>query len=196
MIDLVTLDEYKDAMGISSPNDDIKLTALITSVSALVKTYCGRLFVDYVLTDKIEEFSISGGAYFVQLDESPVISVTSVEERSSYGADYETLDTAAQQYYLDPNTDSIYRTNGTSGYQNFCRGPGAVKVTYKAGFTDIPEDLKLVVQDLITYYHKHEYKGYQMMKGAAQSTPGSTSQYKNVSFPDHIKRVLDLYKNF
>jgi hypothetical protein len=196
MTDLVTLEEYKDAMGISSSNDDVKLNALIPSVSALVKTYCGRLFVDYVSVDKVEEFSISGGSYFVQLDESPVISITSVEERNSYADVYLTLTTTDQQYYLDPNTDSIYRTNGASGYQNFCQGPGAVKVTYKAGFAAIPEDLKLVVEDLITYYHKHEYKGYQMMKGAAQSTPGSTSQYRNVSFPDHIKRVLDLYKNF
>ena len=59
-----------------------------------------------------------------------------------------------------------------------------------------PADLKLAVIDLVTYYHKDEYKERKVMAGASIQNAGSTSQANNVAFPDHIKRVLDLYKNF
>jgi hypothetical protein len=75
-------------------------------------------------------------------------------------------------------------------------GPGAVEVVYTAGYTTCPADLQLAVVDLITYYHKDEHKARQTMQGASIQNNTSSSQANNVSFPDHIKRVLDLYKNF
>ena len=59
MADLITLEDYKEAEGISTPKDDLKLGALIPSVSALVKTYCGNSIVDHYSTDKVETFSIN-----------------------------------------------------------------------------------------------------------------------------------------
>lgn len=196
MADLVTAEEYKEDSGISSTKDDTRLDALVTSVSTLVKTYCGRAFVDYVSVDKVETVSIGSNEYFIQLGEFPFISLTSFKERASYSDDYVSLTEAAQEIFVDIATDSIYKTNGGTGYANFYQGPGAVEITYKAGYAAVPEDLKLVVYDLITYYLKNEYRGYQQLKGASSQTPASSSQYRNVAFPDHIKRVLDLYKDF
>ena len=59
-----------------------------------------------------------------------------------------------------------------------------------------PHDLKLAVIDLITYYLKDEHKERRTLGGASIQNQSSTSQRNNVAFPDHIKRVLDLYKNF
>ena len=39
MADLITLEEYKDAENINTTKDDTRLSALIVSVSQLVKTY-------------------------------------------------------------------------------------------------------------------------------------------------------------
>ena len=195
MADLTTIEDYKDFMGITSTKEDLKLTALVSSVSALVKSYCSRSFVDYVSTEKTEYITVDDNMYSIALEEFPVISITSVEERSGYTADYFELTEAAGQYYLDTKTDSIVKTNGAYGFSNWYKGPGSVKVVYNAGYTTVPGDLELAVFDLITYYYKSEYRGYKMLSGAATNAPGSTSQYKNVSFPDHIKRVLDLYKN-
>ena len=75
-------------------------------------------------------------------------------------------------------------------------GVGAVKVVYTAGYSAVPSDLKLAVLDLVTYYLKDEHKQRQSIAGATMQNQASTSQRNNVSFPDHIKRVLDLYKNF
>jgi hypothetical protein len=78
--------------------------------------------------------------------------------------------------------------------QNWPTGPASVKVTYKAGYSTCPADLKLAMIDLVTYYHKDEYKERKVMAGASIQNSASTSQPGNVGFPDHIKRILDFYK--
>jgi hypothetical protein len=196
MANLITLEDYKEAEGISNPKDDLKLNAIIPSVSQLVKTYCGNSIVDHYSTNKIETLNIDWGTHVVQLTESPVHTIVSVEERDSYKDAYKTLTTTDHEYYLDAATDSILRTNGANGYTDWRIGPGSVRVTYQAGYSVCPADLKLAVIDLVTYYHKDEYKERKVMAGASIQNAGSSSQANNVAFPDHIKRVLDLYKNF
>ena len=196
MADLVTLEDYKDAEGITTTKDDTRLSALIVSVSQLVKTYCGNSIIDFYSVDKTETFNIDYETYAVQLTESPVVEVSLVQMRGTYREAYTTLTTAAHEYFLDEKTDSVIRTTDGSYYKNWPRGPAAVKITYKAGYSSTPADLKLAIFDLITYYHKDEHKQRRTIAGASIQNETSTSQRNNVAFPDHIKRVLDLYKNF
>ena len=196
MADLVTLAQYKEAEGISSSKDDLRFNSIIPSVSELVKTYCSNSFVDFYSSNKTETFTIDWDTYVVQLTESPVNSIVSVQERETYGGSYTTLTTSDSEYYLESSTDSILRTNDSGRYQNWPKGVGAVKVVYTGGYSEVPADLKLAVFDLITYYYKDEHKQRQSIAGASLQNQGSSSQRMNVGFPDHIKRVLDLYKNF
>ena len=196
MADLTTLNDYKAAEGISSPKDDARLNFLIPSVSQLVKTYCGNSFVDYYSSSKVDTINVEWDTHIVQLTESPIINVSLVEERDTYGESYKTLTTGAYDYYVDQATDSIIRTTSGSTYKNWRRGPGAVRVTYTAGYSTLPTDLRLAVFDLITYYLKDEHKERRSIAGASIQNQASSSQRNNVAFPDHIKRVLDLYKNF
>jgi len=195
MLNLVTIEEYKEAEGIISPKDDLRLNNLVPSVSQLVKTYCGNTIVDYWSTNKTEIVNINWDTNMVQLTESPVVAVVEVEERDSFSSPYQQLSAESFDFYLDEGTDTLMRTNG-SGYKNWRKGPGAVKVTYQAGYEECPADLKLAVIDLITYYLKDEHKERKTLAGATVTNQTSSSQTNNVAFPDHIKRVLDLYKNF
>jgi hypothetical protein len=195
MADLITLQDYKTAQGITQPKDDSRLNILIPSVSQLIKTYCGNSFVDYYSSNKTETFDINWSTHVVQLAETPVNAIVSVQERTNYGSSYTTLTTGAYEYSLDSSTDSILRTNSV-GYQNWPTGVGTVKVVYTAGYSAVPADLKLAVLDLVTYYLKDEHKLRQSIAGASLQNQGSSTQRDNVDFPDHIKRVLDLYKNF
>ncbi len=195
MADLITLQDYKTAEGISAPKDDARLNVIIPSVSQLVKTYCGNSIVDFFSSNKTETFNINWATYIVQLTESPVNAIVSVKERESYGSSYVTLTTGAQEYFLDSDTDSIFRTT-TAGYKNWPKGVGAVEVVYTAGYSAVPADLKLAVLDLVTYYLKDEHKQRQSIAGASIQNASSSSQRDNVAFPDHIKRVLDLYKTY
>ena len=196
MADLITLEEYKDAENINTTKDDTRLSALIVSVSQLVKTYCATSIIDFYSTNKTETFNIDWNSHIVQLTESPIVEVSLVQERDSYQESYTTLTTTAHEYFIDEKTDSIIRTNSGNTYKNWPRGAGAVKVVYKAGYASTPADLKLAIFDLVTYYHKDEHKQRQTIAGASIQNQTSTSQRNNVAFPDHIKRVLDLYKNF
>ena len=196
MADLITLATYKDAEGLSTPKEDVRISALIPSVSQLVKTYCGNSFVDFYSSNKTETFNIDWATHVVQLTESPVNALVSVQERTSYSSSYTTLTTGAYEYSLDSNTDSIMRTWSSGGYRNLPQGVDAVKIVYTAGYSAVPADLNLAVIDLITYYLKDEHKERRTIQGASIQNQASTSQVNNVGFPDHIKRVLDFYKNF
>ena len=195
MADLITLQEYKDAQGLSTPKEDLKISTTIPSVSQLIKTYCGNSFVDFYSSAKTEVLNIDWATHIVQVTESPIIAITSVQERTSYSSPYITLTTGNYEYFLDTSSDSLFRTT-SAGYKNWSSGVGAVKVVYTAGYSAVPSDLKLAVVDLITYYIKDEHKERRTIAGASIQNPSSSSQSNNVAFPDHIKRVLDLYKNF
>jgi hypothetical protein len=197
MADLITIDEYKAFKNLSqSVKEDGRIEALVDSVSQLVKTYCGNSIVDYYSSNKTETFNVNWNTHMVQLTESPVNAIVSVQEREGYSSSYSTLTTGAQEYFLDTDTDSIIRTTSGSAYKNWPKGPGAVKIVYTAGYATTPKDLQLAVADLVTYYLKDEYKERRTMQGASVQNRGTSSMSDNVDFPDHIKRVLDLYKNF
>ena len=197
MADLITRDEYKSLKNLSqSVKEDGRIDALIDSVSPLVKSYCGNSLIDYYSSNKTEDFNVNWDTHIVQLTESPVNTIVSVQEREGYSSSYTTLTTGDNEYYLDTDTDSVIRTTGGWEYKNWPRGPGAVRVVYTAGYSTAPKDLQLAVADLITYYLKDEYKERRSLQGASMSNKGTSSMRDNVDFPDHIKRVLDLYKNF
>jgi hypothetical protein len=194
MANLIDLDTYKVSENIQSTKEDSRITSLITSVSALVKTYCGSSIVDHYSSNKVETFNINWATNLVQLTETPLVSIVSVEERDDYSSSYTTV--PATEYFADTTLDVVYRVSTQGGKKNWPGGPAAVKVTYKAGYADCPADLQLAVIDLITYYMKDEHKARQTIAGASIQNNSSSSQRNNVAFPDHIKRVLDLYKNF
>lgn len=200
MADLITLDEYKVFEGVTSTQYDEKFEALITSVSQLVRTYCGNEFTTYSGSPGYTElFDIQWDTYVVQLKHSPIIQVYGVYERDSQSSEYTELYSGGTngkyQWYQDPVTDSIFRTTDSGSYYNWPRGVGAVKVIYSAGYTTVPEDLKLAISDLVTYYHKNEWKERQSIGSVSREGSGSSSVRNDPGFPDYIRRVLDMYRD-
>ena len=193
MANLITLADYKQIEGLTNPKDDFRINQLIDSVSQLVKTYCGNSIVDFYSTNKVETFNMDWNTHIIQLTESPVNSIVSVEKRDSVTASYTTVPTT--DYYLDKKTDSVLYVTGST-YKNWPRGAASVKVTYKAGYETCPMDLRLAIVDLITYYLKDEHKERRTLGGASIQNQSTSSVRDSVAFPDHIKRVLDMYKNF
>lgn len=183
-IPLITKAEYKTYAGISSTNQDAEIDLLIPKVSELVKSYCRRSFIDYVGNPKIETFN--GGTNKYYLKESPLLTLLTVEYSSDYGQNYVPLDEFVD--FVADITDSSIVSLKPNGFSYAING---YAVTYTAGYQTIPEDLKLAVMDLITYYRRND--------GSVHSTkaPGTNSvQIEYISttnLPAHIKRVLDLY---
>ncbi len=200
MADLITLQQYKDFAGLTGVTMDARINVIIDSVSELVKNYCGTSFVDDYSSNKTEYFDIHDSETTrVMLDEGPINTVSSVSERESQADAYVTLITensdssGKYEYIVDTMTDSIIRTNENID-KAFPKGRRSVKVVYTAGYSACPEDLKLALFDLVKYYLKDERKERMQIAGAMIENPTSTSIRNNAGFPDHIKRVLDMYK--
>jgi len=183
-LNLTTRAEYKTHAGIKSTNYDDEIDALIPRVSDYVKNYCRRSFVDYYLSTspKIEYFD--GGVDKFILKEPPVNTIISVQSSSDYGQTYTTL----VEYTDWVKSDDYIISTSIYGFKYLLKG---YKVTYTAGYNDVPFDLELAVMDLITYYRKND--------GAVHVnrdiTPNITQiQYvQTTSLPAHIRRVLDQY---
>ena len=195
MADLITVQEYKNAEGIVNAKEDSRLDIIVPQVSNLAKKYCGTSFVDYYSSDKTETFSVHDNFTSTMIvSESPLVSVTSVKERATYEASYDTLSTSDYEYYVDTAADAIVRTTKSGTKKAFPQGMGSVQIAYRAGYSAAPSDLKLALFDLVTYYLKDEHKERRTIAGATLQNQGTSGVRDNTDFPDHIKRVLDLYR--
>ena len=200
MADLITLQQYKDFAGLTGVTMDARINVIIDSISQLVKNYCGTSIIDDYSSAKTEYFDIlDAKTTRVMLDEGPIRAVTSVSERESQADSYVTLITensdssGKYEYIIDTITDSIIRTTST-GTKYFSRGHKAVKVVYTAGYSATPNDLKLAVYDLVKYYMKDQTIKRRQIAGAMLESQSTSGIAGNIGFPDHIKRILDLYK--
>lgn len=199
---LLTVDEYKEFERINSTENDDKLSKIATSVSALVRSYCNSEITTYYATLKTEYFDIQWDTYVVQLAESPILDNGNLKvyERAAQDIAYTQLyrdgqgSPASYDWYFDPITDSIIRTDSTGRYVNFCKGVKSVKVEYNAGYSATPEDLKLAIVDLINYYDKKEHKSRFTLGAAVIQNRSANAEVAERGFPDHIRRILDMYK--
>jgi hypothetical protein len=200
MANLITLQQYKDFAGIQGVTEDAKINVIVPAISQAVKTYCGTSFIDYYSTNKTEYFDIKDTyTTSIMVDESPLNTVVSVEERQSQSESYVTLisensdGSGKYEYIVDTTVDSIFRTDDMND-KAFPKGRKAVKVVYTSGYATTPEDLKLACFDLVKYYLKDERKERLAIAGASIQNNVSTTLRENIGFPDHIKRILDFYK--
>jgi len=195
MADLITVAEYKDAEGLRGEKDDDRLAVIVPQVSDLVKKYCGISFIDFYSTSKVETFSMNDTATTTVItSESPLVEVSKVEERTAYSEPYVELTTGNYEYYVDTESDAIIRTHTSGNPKNWAKGMGAVKITYKAGYATTPKDLQLALFDLVNYYMRDEHKERRTLGGAQVQNQGTSGIRTSSDFPDHIKRVLDLYR--
>jgi hypothetical protein len=121
MANLITLQQYKDFAGIQGVTEDAKINVIVPAISQAVKTYCGTSFIDYYSTNKTEYFDIKDTyTTSIMVDESPLNTVVSVEERQSQSESYVTLisensdGSGKYEYIVDTTVDSIFRTDDTS----------------------------------------------------------------------------------
>lgn len=181
---LVTLAEVKTYANISSTNQDTIINQLISQVSAFVKTYCNRTFVDYVNDVKIE--IKSGGHSFLYLQESPTIALQSIEFTRDYGVTYTTL-VDGTDYVLDLENDRLQCLSNVE----FPKLINGYKITYTAGYETLPVDLKLAVLDIVLYYLKSDMS---VKSNAAAGKNTTAVEYITTSkLPSHISRVLDFF---
>lgn len=183
-LNLITRAQYKTHEGINSTNYDSEIDDLITRISSFVKQYCRRTFLDYVDEAKVDIFD--GGYKTIWLPETPVLSVSSVEFSEDYGQTYTEL-----QEFVNwvKRGDELVTTSPLGVFPEQLNG---YKVTYTAGYSELPADILLACFDLINYYRQNNSAVH------SSKSPGTSKiqiEYiSTASLPANIKRILDLYK--
>ena len=92
MAELITVSEYKAYAGINSTTRDAEINLLRAQISTLIKTYCGRDFLDYYNSNKTEYFDVEGGETSLFPVELPIREVVQVFVRSSNSKDKATIE--------------------------------------------------------------------------------------------------------
>lgn len=187
--DLITLAEYKTYAGINSTNQDTAIKNLIPQVSKLAKELCGRTFLDYVDEYKTQVFKGSVNNRIL-LNETPLLQVASVEFSEDYGKTYKTL-TEFTEYVVDKENDAVELI--AYPYVNYWK-VNSFRVTYNAGYEEVPADLKLALADLVTYYLRND-SAIHSNKGIGANSV-QIEYVTNTGLPAHIRRVLDQHTAF
>ncbi len=182
---LITLEDTKVYLTITSDKQDTMINLLIPKISQLVKNYCGRTLIDYFTNIKEEVYN--GGLPKLYVQETPVRDILLVSYSTDYGQTYNDL-TPFVDYFYNKQDDSIDPVNTTE----FPLVPNGYKINYRGGYDATPEDLKLACMDLVSYYLKSDMA--VKSNRAAGSNTTQIEYVTNATLPSNIRRVLDTYR--
>lgn len=142
MSQLCALADVKAYKGITDANSDAVLTTLITNVSALIETYCNRVFALAGYT----ETRNGGTGQKMFLMNGPVVSVSSVTVNGS--AIPPAPDAISYGFVWDSSTVYI-RPGGYPG--EFCKGIQNVTIAYTAGYASIPPEVNQACVEWVAF---------------------------------------------
>ncbi len=181
---LTSVSNIKTNCGITSSANDTMLSDLLTQIEAMADQYCDRT-LSYNATTMTEYYD-GGGVSVLQLNNYPIVAITSIHDDldHEYGAD--TLISSAD-YILNSK-------NGQILLEGLLFGNGVlnVKVVYTAGYgsspaTSAPSDLVLAIERLV-------FAEYIERIAGVNTTVEQDFFYK----PDKLRReaykILDRYK--
>jgi hypothetical protein len=175
-MDLITLQEYKNYKKINNPEKDAVLSTVITSVSNLIKVYCGKTFIDHYDTPITEVRTIKDGMDAVVLSEYPLRVVSAVTAK---GVD------------ITPDITVDADMGIISSAPNFLTpGVDVLSVTYTGGYEETPADVKLACFELVDYYVQGEHKSRKTFGGSSVEYHQSVNEW-----PFHIQSILDMYRD-
>jgi hypothetical protein len=198
---LTTLETVKSVLGISGTADDAYLTLAISQASAVISTYCNRVFALETVEEAIRPamdtypWNVPGGLSPVQLCRWPVTAISSVTEDGIMlipGTDCEVDRAQGQVWRLDLNGNLIaWRTVRIAAVYS-----GGYVLPPSASRT-LPVDLELAAIDLVKAQYMARTRD-PLLKGEA--VPGVYSAQYDLSsnagsgLPDSIVGLIDNYR--
>lgn len=171
----------------------------INAVSNAIEKYTGRKLKSATYTD---EEHIGNYKQLLQLRQYPVTALTTVK------IDDAVLDSTSYSMNLqDAERGRIYKADGwtwegyLTGYVGEPTAPlRSIKVTYTAGYTDIPADIKDVVCQMVDEAINIQSSGgaglKQIVQGELSYTYGSQSGYNDQGLSLNYAQKLDKYRNY
>jgi hypothetical protein len=188
MTSLITLQEAKDFLNITTTTDDAEL-GLFTDAASQIWLARG---LPGAGTPRDEFYD--GGTTRIVLRYTPIVSVTAVSETIgaiTYPLTEQPVDggtAGAYAFTVDPFTGVMCRRMAGVAIP-FADGTTNVHVTYSSGFATVPEDIKLAIKLLTRHMWQTQRGGSQRPgKGGNDDTP-------SVAFiwPNRVQEIADAY---
>lgn len=156
---------------------------IIDAVNTKIETICNRKFDDTAYTEKVD----GTGQKEILLKQYPIISLTSINYVNP-------LDDVTTELDID-DVEINYDTGEIYYYAGFLKGRYNISVVYSAGYTSIPDDLKLVA--CIT--SNDNFKNVNKLSGIKKEKTGKY-EYEvfggNIDISDANMRIISNYVRY
>jgi len=147
---LVSLEEAKEVLNITdnSAEKDRLIERLIDRTTSLLESYCDRKFKARDYTN--EEYDGDGTDYLL-LDNYPVNSVDSLYDDTTRVFNSSSLvDEDNYVIYSEEGKIGVVSITGSPGfYAQFSEGKRNIRITYNAGYSSMPDDLKMIALEIL-----------------------------------------------
>jgi hypothetical protein len=173
---LLTLAEYKNYSHITNNNADARLTQIILSAEKYFLNRVKRIIEQDTITDELYD---GDNTNELVLKNYPIVSVTELQINDNI---------------IDVDDYAIYNSEGIIKLKNsiFLRGIQNIKITYVAGFSAVPEDIKMAIAEVVSRkYEQFDKKGESF---SSEAFLGGSLVMKESDFTDYFNSVLHFYR--
>ena len=191
---LVSVADYKTALGITGCSEDTKLTQYSAEIDDTVKTYLGRDIEQATYTDELYD---GNGTNYLITRQHPVTAITKLEMYEGLNADgsedWEEW-TQGDEYgrlLIEERAVSLYISGAV-----FPVGKNNIRITYTAGYAaaDIPDDIDYVCKQLMGFkYLKFDKK--LLGKTSESKGVGSSSSDSYELNEKEILKQIECYRD-
>lgn len=194
--DLIDLATFKDDHGVSGGSLDGILARMISRASSAISKGAGRVFAaetvreTFVYEEEARPGPVNVGLSELALARYPLVSITSVSERDTAGADLVTL--TASDYKVNYDAGFLYRARSDGSLTRWTAQE--IVVEYVGGFSSIPDDLagaaSILAWDRYVSRNQDRTVKSRFVDGVDRVEfyqPGPT-------IPQEVQDVIDLYR--
>jgi hypothetical protein len=181
--DLVTKEQVKEYLKITSAVDDALFDSLIDRCSDFIRTYLGRTITD---EGSITEDHDGLGRNYIVLQEYPILVLTSVSDDPDR-AFAASSDIALGDLIQEDELGIIRRKFGVP----FLNASKNVRVVYTAGYAAVPGAIEQATIELVaSKYRKKDHLGVQ----SRSLKDGSKTYFSTRDFSTEIQTLLSPFR--
>jgi len=193
---LITVARAQQSPQLASLTESV-LTTLIASASVAIQNYCNRNFV--LPAEDYEEAYDGDGDCELLLRKFPISSITAVTIIEEDGTEVAINPT---EFRIKAETGLIrFKPDSTATYTYFPHGFQNVRVEYKAGFEDVPEDVQQACVLLVCRLRQREKRDEEVVSESLGDYQASYSKQAvagdagPAGLPDSVRTLLARYRD-
>ena len=192
---LLTIDEAKEFLEVEGNEEDAEIESLVDAVSFTVEDYTGRKLNSRAYTSEL----FSGtGTQWLRLREYPVTAVASVDTLSGVGSSGATWQSEDITNLINLDAVEADRSRGKLFWRDhaFPLGTANVRITYTAGFTALPPQLKRGVRGVLGWYRRQQDRHAVGVVSRSFSGQSEAVRVDDRKLPADVRLMLDPFKRW